>query len=964
MKKFFKISGIIVALILLLMIIVPYIFKDKIVAVVKNEINKNINANVDFNRVGLSLFRNFPDISVRFTELSVINNEPFEGDTLAYIPTLHATIDIMSVLRGDDIQIKKVNLNNSFINLLVKSDGRANWEIMKETDETDIEATPEEESSSLLIKLKKFTITNSKFVYDDKSLAFYLLLENVNHELSGDLTLDNTTLQTHTTAEKLTASYEGIRVLQEVDAELDSPLDIDFNKFLFTFNNSELRLNQFFLLFEGTFEMPDNGDYVMDFTYSSKRTDFKDFLSLIPVMYATDLKNISTAGNAIINGNLKGIYNDDSYPGFEFNALINNARFHYPDLPKSVDEININASIKYPGGIDFDKIEVDVPNLSLFLGGNKLSMELFVRNPVSDLALKGKIDGMINLSEIGDFYPLPNGENPQGKITANISLDGKMSTIEKRQYEAFNFDGSLLLDSFIMRSASIDKTIEIAKAQLSFSPRFVNLSHLDLKVDNNDLSANGKLENFIPYLLSDGVLKGNLQLNSNNFNITDLLPKTENSDLPDDTVAISPVKIPDNIEFSVQALFKKLIFDNIELTNTTGEMLIVDQELILKRLNMEVLGGTMFLNGKYDTRDSTQAKAELALNLNQIDIQKSYSTFGTINKFAPIAQKTDGKFNTSLNIKTLLDNQMMPVYSSMNGGGNLKTTNIVIENFSIANKIADLLKMPDLKRLLMGPVNLSFEFVNGKVHLKPFELSYQDINANTLGWISFDQTIDFEMAITIPRTKFGGAANSVLENLVNEANKLGTSFKLGEKVNITAKITGTTSDPVVKIMPGNGSGKSMLDDMKKRAQEELDKQKQKLEDEARKELEKRKAEAKAQSDKILADADKQAAQIINEAQKQADAINRAAQEAADKLKAETQKQSENMIADAKKKGPIAEAAAKKAAEQLKKETDKKAEKLIAEAKNNSDKLVSEAQRQSEKIRSDARNQVDKLMDIK
>ena len=153
---------------------------------------------------------------------------------------------------------------------------------------------------------------------------------------------------------------------------------------------------------------------------------------------------------------------------------------------------------------------------------------------------------------------------------------------------------------------------------------------------------------------------------------------------------------------------------------------------------------------------------------------------------------------------------MMPVYSSMNGGGNLKTTNIIIENFSIANKIADLLKMPDLKRLLMGPVNLSYEFVNGKVHLKPFELSYQDINANTIGWISFDQTIDFEMAITIPRTKFCGAANSVLENLVNEANKLGTGFKLGEKVNITAKITGTTSDPVVKIMPGNGSGKSTL----------------------------------------------------------------------------------------------------------------------------------------------------------
>ncbi len=65
------------------------------------------------------------------------------------------------------------------------------------------------------------------------------------------------------------------------------------------------------------------------------------------------------------------------------------------------------------------------------MGGNKLSMELFVRNPVSDLALKGKIDGMINLSEIGDFYPLPNGENPQGKITANISLMVKCQQLKE-----------------------------------------------------------------------------------------------------------------------------------------------------------------------------------------------------------------------------------------------------------------------------------------------------------------------------------------------------------------------------------------------------------------------------------------------------------------------------------------------------------------------------------------------------
>lgn len=964
MKKLFKILGIALALILALMVIIPYVYKDKIVAIIKEEINKNVNAKVDFTGFSLSLFRSFPDFSFRLYELSVINNQPFEGDTLAFIPKLDFTIDLMSVIKGDAYEVKKVGLSEPVFNLLVTGEGAANWDIAVESGEPETEAEQPEESSPLLIQLRKVTISDSRLVYDDKSLATYLLLEGLNHELSGDFTLDFTTLNTHTTVEYLTVSYEGIKYLQRINAELEAPVEADLNKFVFTIKNSELRLNQFYLLFEGVFEMPENGDYVMDFSYSSKRTDFKDFLSLVPAMYATDLKKVKTAGNAIVNGTVKGIYNDFTYPGFELNLIINNARFHYPDLPKSVDEINAETRIKYPGGLDFDNLVVDVPNFSLFLGGNKLAMAIYLSHPISDMFLKGKVDGMLNLGEVKDFYPLPDGEELKGKITLGVAFEGRMSTIEKEQYEDFNLSGSMQMESFEYASQMIDKPVEISMALVSFSPRFVDLSQFDLKIGNNNLAATGKLENFVTYAFADGILKGNLQLNSNYLNVSELLPESEETTSTEDTTAMRVVEIPGNIEFTMQSFFKQLIFNEIDMKNVTGKLIVANQSLILDQLAMELLDGSMGVSGKYETKDPAQPNAELNINLTGLDIQKSYATFGTIEKFAPIAQKTSGKYSTRFNVKTQLDSHMMPVYSTMNGGGNLTTTDIVVQNFNTADKIADLLKMPDLKRLMLSQVNLSFEFIDGKMYVKPFDTKFQDINANTLGWVSFDQTIDFDMIISIPRAKFGSAANSVLDNLVSEANKLGTNFSIGDIVNVKAKITGKATDPQVKIQPVAGSGQSLIDDLKKQAKEELDRQKEKLEEQARQELEKQKADLKQRADKIIADADMQAAKIMEEAQKQADAINKTARESADKLKSEAYKQADNMVAEAKKKGPIAELAAKKAAEQARKEADKKVEQTVSEAKNQSDKIIAEAQRQSDKIKADARNEAGKLLDSK
>ena len=84
-KKILKWSGITFLVLLILIIAAPFIFKDKLVQLVKDEANNSLNAKVDFGEFDLTLISSFPDFRFKIQNVSVINIPPFDRDTVAYI---------------------------------------------------------------------------------------------------------------------------------------------------------------------------------------------------------------------------------------------------------------------------------------------------------------------------------------------------------------------------------------------------------------------------------------------------------------------------------------------------------------------------------------------------------------------------------------------------------------------------------------------------------------------------------------------------------------------------------------------------------------------------------------------------------------------------------------------------------------------------------------------------------------
>jgi len=189
-----------------------------------------------------------------------------------------------------------------------------------------------------------------------------------------------------------------------------------------------------------------------------------------------------------------------------------------------------------------------------------------------------------------------------------------------------------------------------------------------------------------------------------------------------------------------------------------------------------------------------------------------------------------------------------------------------------------------------------------------------------------DQTMDYDLALNVPMSYFGSAANQVLEGLLNTASSKGVNIEKTQSVKLNAKITGTTMDPKISL----GKGTTESDDSKST--------KEQLKDEVK---------AKAGEELSV-----QAAKIIEDAEKEAAKLKEDAQIAADKILKEGNEKADALVKKAAKEGTLAKIAAEKTASEVKKEAKKKADNLVKEAGVKADKLVEDARIKADKLQAD------------
>lgn len=953
MKTFLKIIAIVVIIILAAAFILPIAFKGKIMNLAQEEINKNIEAKVSFSDISLSLFKSFPNFNMGIKDLTIVGIETFENDTLANIALIDITLDLMSVIKGETYEIKKINISNPQIFVKVLRDGKANYDIAAASEEPDTTVKPDDTETAFNLTLRHFEISDAIIEYMDESMGMELGIFGMNHKLSGNFTADATTLKSKTNINNLSLKYDGIRYLNNASFDYEADIEADLKNEIYTLSKNDLKLNEIILQFAGSISMIEE-DINLVLTFQSPQTEFKHLLSMVPAIYTKDFESIQTSGKLSFDGHVKGLYNENNLPAFNVNLAVTDAMFKYPDLPESVSNININTNIKNKGG-DADNTIIDVSKFRLQMGQNPVDLSLNIRTPVSDPDINAYVKGKLDLADVKNYYPIKQGERLSGSFITDVTIKGKLSAIENEHYDKFTALGSMLVKGLQYESTMVNGIVEVSNAQLNFSPAYLDLVSFNLKIGENDINAKGKIENYLAYVFSDELLVGQLVTQSNNFDLLSLMPQelenesSENQQVESEEYTMSVVEIPDNIDFLMNTTFQKLIYDNYEFENVNGRIKIKDERLIIDNLSTNMLDGEMNMNGYYTAIDKEKPEFDFNINIQQVDIKKAYNTFGTMTKYAPIAQKTSGKFSTQMRLKSILDQEMMPVYESMLGKGKLQTSQLTVKDVNTLNKLSDVLKYEKLKRMVIDKILLDFEFIDGKLLIEPFDMNVNNYKATLGGSTGIDESIDYALNLEIPRSDFGGAANDFLDGMVKQANDKGANFTLGDMVSLGVGIGGTLSNPTIKTNLKE-SGKSLVEDVKKQINEEIENKKEEL-----------KQEAKQQAQKILDNASKQADKLIKEAEVQAARIRKEAGITAKKITDEAEIQAKKLEDEGKKNGFLAEAAAKETAKVMRKEAKTQADNLVKEADNQANGIVNKAKSEAAKINQNAQKEADKIL---
>ena len=147
MKKLLKIAvGTIVA-VLVVLLVLPIAFRGKLESIVKQEGNKLLNAQFDFEKRDISLIRNFPSASITLKDFWLKGVDVFENDTLIYAGELTAAVNVMSLLGDSGFEVSKVIVNDTRLKAIVLEDGKVNWDVMKPTDEVESDEQSAESSA-------------------------------------------------------------------------------------------------------------------------------------------------------------------------------------------------------------------------------------------------------------------------------------------------------------------------------------------------------------------------------------------------------------------------------------------------------------------------------------------------------------------------------------------------------------------------------------------------------------------------------------------------------------------------------------------------------------------------------------------------------------------------------------------------------------------------------------------------
>jgi len=434
------------------------------------------------------------------------------------------------------------------------------------------------------------------------------------------------------------------------------------------------------------------------------------------------------------------------------------------------------------------------------------------------------------------------------------------------------------LDAAVDEIRYEDYVLANTVARGSFTPARLTITEASTNIDQSDLKASGHIDNIYGYLFSGETLGGDLFIQSNKLDLNPFMTAYSGQSQADDSATkdetaeeYGVLLIPENVDITLRTDVRELIYTNMTLRNLSGALEVADRAVALRDVSAQTFGGTLRLDGMYDTNEPDTPTYAVAYGMEQMQFTSAFQTLNTMQKLAPIGQFIEGLFTSRLVMEGTLGDNMMPDLSTLDAKGFLETVDGTLKTYPPMQSIANTFNIQEFKdNITLKNTRNWLEVVDGRVEVKPFDVTIKDIPMTIMGSHGISQDMAYDIRAAIPRSQLknnavGAAAGDLTNKLQAEANRLGLPFAQSETVNVLINLTGTLTDPRVNVRLLGLDGDTSAEDMVAGAvNQQVEAGKEKITEEAQEAIEQGKEQIQSEAEKLL---DSTKAQVQEEADK-------------------------------------------------------------------------------------------------
>ncbi|MCA0444732.1 MAG: AsmA family protein [Bacteroidetes bacterium] len=798
----------------------------------------------------------FPSLGIVLSKLEIADDSSFSKAPFVSFNEFRLGLKWLPLLTKS-IEVSEVGVDGLKVSVIKNEEGVFNFASMIPASDTTAAVQDSTQSSGELpvqsIALDDVFLTNFSLTFDDQQGRSFASIDEFNYHLNLDYGSDSVEVNQNLQIGKITFRNAMGSLVKNLPLSLKQTLSYEIEKSTLNIRKTEFTVANLALNMSGKVENLKDSIRTVDLSLSSGETDLKQFLSLVPADVVKDITKIETKGTFSFAATAKGKVGGGFLPEATYSMLLKDGFIKYTDLPAALSNLNVD--------VNGTEKSVSIKNLSGEIKNSKFSVKANVedfKNPVVDL----DANVALVLEDVKSFYPMGDSMSVGGGIKAVVTVNGP----------ALNPKGLKGTGNVTFTNMSFSKKGTLPNGIQSINGTFVinndmaNLQKLKMVIGTTDLELNGKVENYLGFILNPDsvklIPKFSASLASENFNVGDLVDLNAKPKEPIqvDTTKLKVPQLP-RVEGRFNASIKKFAFTDITATNILSQIDINDQTITLSNTKANLVGGSVSVNGKVILDQKKGVLFDLATDVSKLQANDMFRMFPSIEKMVKMAAYLKGDVSANVKFNGGLSDSLTLLTESLYGIGSVTLGSGSLSGHPIQTALGTYLKAPEWQNLSVSGWTAGLEIKEGKLFLSDLKASAVGSEITGDGWQALDQTIGYELTLALPKSM-----SSSLES--TNYGKIASQYMTDKqgRVIVDLNVGGTFMSPTIKPDPNRSAGRAtdaVVNKVKEEVNQKVDEAKEAVQDKVNEEAEKLKAEAEKQKN---------------------DAIKKAAEEAKKKLK--------------------------------------------------------------------------------